>query len=79
VVYLDEKFFFKQGRHNVPMLLRLGFLCCRHYSPESQSLELWHMINPKLEEQIDKKDLSRFLDELAYVAIDMNLSKLHLS
>src|SRR5947208_626038 len=39
VVYKDEKFFFKEKRHNVPNLLRLGFLLCKHYSAESQALE----------------------------------------
>ena len=34
VVYKDEQFFFKGRRHNVPSLLRLGFLCCRHHSLE---------------------------------------------
>jgi hypothetical protein len=51
-VYKDEKFFFLQKRHNVPKLLRLGFLCCKHYSQETQALELWHLINPKLDEAI---------------------------
>ena len=35
IVYKDENFFFKNKRHNVPKLLRLGFLVCKHYSPES--------------------------------------------
>lgn len=35
IVYKDEKYFFSGKRHNVNRLLRLGFLCCKHYSPES--------------------------------------------
>jgi hypothetical protein len=35
VVYKDTKMFFKDSRHNVPKLVRLGFLLCRHYSPET--------------------------------------------
>jgi hypothetical protein len=35
IVYKDEKFFFQGKRHNVPNLLKLGFLLCKHYSPES--------------------------------------------
>ena len=30
IVYKDEKFFFKDKRHNVPNLIKLGFLCCKH-------------------------------------------------
>lgn len=75
-VYKDEVMFFKDKRHNVPKLLRLGFLLCRHYSPESQSLELWHMVNPKLEETISKNIVENLLKDLTYVAVDMNYSKL---
>jgi hypothetical protein len=35
IVYKDEQFFFVGKRHNVPRLLRLGFLLCKHYSPEA--------------------------------------------
>lgn len=52
IVYKDEDFFFLNKRHNVPKLLRLGFIMCKHYSPEGQALEFWHMINPKLEEKL---------------------------
>jgi hypothetical protein len=34
IVYKDEQFFFKERRHTVPALLKLGFLCCRHNSTE---------------------------------------------
>jgi hypothetical protein len=30
IVYKDEQFFFKEKRHNVPNLLKLGFLLCKH-------------------------------------------------
>ena len=36
VVYKDEKMFFDSKRHNVPKLVRLGFLLCRHYTAETQ-------------------------------------------
>lgn len=75
VVYKDEKFFFTEKRHNVPNLLKMGFLLCKHYSPESQSLELWHLINPKLEEYVSKDTVTKFLNDLLYIALDMNLSK----
>ena len=28
IVYKDEQFFFKNSRHNVNALLKLGFICC---------------------------------------------------
>ncbi len=34
IVYKDEDFFFLNKRHNVPNLLKLGFLCCKHHSVE---------------------------------------------
>ena len=34
VVYKDETFFFKEKRHTVPNLLKLGFLLCKHNSVE---------------------------------------------
>jgi len=75
VVYKDEQFFFKGRRHNVPSLLRLGFLCCHHHSPEDQELELWHILNPKLEETVSKSSVEQFLKDLTYIALEMNLSK----
>ena len=88
VVYKDEKMFFDSKRHNVPKLVRLGFLLCRHYTAETQVrnfcdlssfdfkvMEMWHIINPKLEESVSKATVKEFLQDLLYVAIDMNLSK----
>lgn len=75
VVYKDEKFFFKEKRHTVPNLLKMGFLLCKHYSPEEQSHELWHLINPKLDDFVTKEQVAAFLNDLCYVAIDMNYSK----
>ena len=75
VAYKDEQFFFRGRRHNVPALLRLGFLCCRHHSPEDQELELWHLLNPKLEETVSKASVEQFLRDLTYIALEMNLSK----
>lgn len=36
VVYKDEQMFFKESRHNVPKMVRLGFALCRHHTPETQ-------------------------------------------
>jgi hypothetical protein len=35
---------------------------------------MWHLINPRLEEFVSKKAVGIFLHELAYIAIDMNIS-----
>jgi hypothetical protein len=75
IVYLDEEFFFKDKRHNVPALLKLGFLLCKHYSPEDQELEMWHLINPKLADTVTKDQVNTFLTSLCYIAVDMNISK----
>ena len=33
------------------------------------------MINPKLEEYVSKDTVTKFMNDLLYIAIDMNLSK----
>jgi len=43
VVYKDSKKFFKDSRHNVPQLQRLGFLLCKHISPDYQ---VWSSLTP---------------------------------
>ena len=77
MVYKDKKMFFTNSRHNVPKLIRLGFLLCRHYSPETQVLEMWHIINPKLDDHVTPGQVKTFLEDLLYVAIDMNLNILN--
>ncbi len=37
---------------------------------------MWHLINPRLDDFISKKTVGIFLNELAYIAIDMNVSKI---
>ena len=75
VVYKDEQFFFKGRKHTVSNLLRLGWLLCRHNSIEDQELEMWHLLNPKLEDTIPKAMVEQFLRDLSYIALDMNHSK----
>lgn len=59
----------------MPNLLKLGFLCCYHNSVDEQALEMWHLINPKLEDSVPKERVEQFLKDLTYAAIDMNISK----
>ena len=75
IVYKDEHFFFIEKRHTVYNLLKLGFLLCKFYSVAEQELEMWHLINPRLDETIPKQSVELFLRDLIYIAIDMNLSK----
>ena len=50
-------------------------LLTQHFVVENQASELWHLINPKLEETVPKQAVVDFLNDLAYIAIDLNLSK----
>ena len=75
IVYKDEQFFFKKKRHTVANLIKLGFLCCIHNSESEQETELWHLINPRLEDFVTRQVVESFLNDLIYIAVDMNLSK----
>ena len=77
IVYKDEAFFFKQKRHTVSALVKLGFLCCKHTIEENQETDLWHLINPKLEDFVTRDAVEQFLKDLIYIAVDMNKSKLN--
>ena len=46
--YLDPKFAYLNGKHNVENLTLIGWLLCKHWSDETQGTELWHIINPAL-------------------------------
>ena len=72
--YLDQNFAYKGGKHNVENLILVGWLLCRHWSDETQATELWHIMNPKLEEQIGKQKVVATIKQLMYVAIDLNLT-----
>lgn len=38
-------------------------------------MELWHLVNPRLDETIHKTTVEKFLKDFLYIAIDMNISK----
>eukprot|EP00347_Sterkiella_histriomuscorum_P014349 403361212 len=74
IVYKDEHFFFIEKRHTVYNLLKLGFMLCQFPSVEDQELEMWHLINPRLDETVSKGTVEMFLRDLIYVALDMNIN-----
>lgn len=76
IVYKDSNKFFVQSRHTVNNLLKLGFLLCKHNSVEDQEKELWHLINPQLQKSVTKAVVQELLEDLAYIAIEMNNSKI---
>merc|ERR1719296_239220 len=54
--YLDKDFAFQDGRHQVDQLILIGWLLCTHWSDETQSRELWHIVNPELNETVFTDD-----------------------
>ena len=56
-------------------LLRLGWLLCKHASKDEQALELWHLINPEMEEYVTKSQVMEFLGTLVQFAVIINKSK----
>ena len=72
LAYLDEKFAFLNGKHNVENLIIMGWLLCKHWSDETQTTELWHICNPTLMEEVPTKQVLAVIKKLLYVSIDLN-------
>ena len=72
LLYLDEKFAFVSQKHNVSNLILAGWLLTKHWSDESQALELWHIMNPLLNESIQQSEALQVIKRLMYVAIEIN-------
>ena len=70
--YLDQKFAYKNGKHNVENLILIGWLLCKHWNDQSQTTELWHILNPTLQEFVSKRAVVEAVSKLCYVAIDLN-------
>ena len=77
LAYLDPKFSFKDGKHNVENLILLGWLLCRHWDDATQATELWHIINPTLRETVPRKEIVAVIKKLCYIAIDLNVTMLN--
>ena len=71
--YLDRDFAFKDGQYDVENLTLLGWLLCKHWSEETQSRELWHIINPELKKFVTKREVNHVVTRLAYIAVNLNL------
>ena len=75
-IYYNEKNFTylpETKRYHVSALLKIGFLLCEHYSVDTQGVDLWHLINPKLEQTIPRDQVIELIKDLIYIAIDMNI------
>ena len=72
VLYLDKDFAYTGGTHNIDNLILIGWLLCKHWSDETQSYELWHIINPQLAPHVTKREVLTVITRLAYIAVNLN-------
>ena len=73
MAYLDKDFAFAEGQHNVENIILLGWLLCKHWDDETQTTELWHIVNPELNPSVTKRDILTIITRLAYIAVNLNL------
>lgn len=57
-------------------LLRLAVLLCEHTSQAGQLLEMWHLLNPTLEDTICSDNFYELLETLVDIAVDRTLSRI---
>ena len=78
IVYFDKEFLTTDKKHNVKTLLRLGWLLCKHQNKDEQALELWHLINPDMEEYVTKTQVMEFMNTLVHFSVVLMQSKSYL-
>ena len=72
IAYFDKEFAYADGSHNVENLTLLGWFLCRHYSEETQTRELWHLMNPEILDHVTKREVLAIISRLAYIAVNLN-------
>ena len=76
ICYFDQKFAYLNGKHNVDNLMLIGWLLCKHWDDTTQGRELWHIMNPTLEESVPKARVLDTVKKLMYIAVDLNAKML---
>ena len=74
VFYADEFTKLKEtGRYHIQSLLKIGFLHCDHYSVDTQSIDMWHILNPKLDDSVPREKVEEFINDLVFISVDLML------
>ena len=73
ILYLDEQFAFQGGKHHVENLILAGWLLTKHWDDETQTTELWHILNPFLNETVPQKQVIDIIKKILYVGVDLNI------
>ena len=50
----------------------MGWLLCKHWDDETQSRELWHIINSELLPSVTKRDVFSAITRIAFIAVNLN-------
>jgi len=68
--FMHEKFH-DRGRFDPRFLILIGFLYCRHKSVQSAERAMWGLINRKINDTVELKDVEAFLKDIAFLAINL--------
>lgn len=71
--YYRNDFVFDQGNYNTQKILLLAFLMCHHESILKAHDSLWGLINPEINEQVDKEKVVEILHWMCEWSIDVPL------
>ena len=64
---------FEQGNYHVEKILLLGFILCNHSTENGAARELWGVINPGIEDEIDSEKVRDMLKTIVYYCVDAQL------